>query len=170
MVKIIFLDIDGVLNSDAYGNYLKEEHGPMYRDREFIDDSVCRMLAGYLSQHQDIKLCVSSSRRRESLDATIEMFSSTHGLNLLSPYIVGVTPSVLTDKVLYAAATDRDIDRGEFIKRWLDTTDIEVSGYCILDDDDNMLPEQQDFFIHIDDRVGLTRAHLQEIDKILNNN
>ena len=54
--------------------------------------------------------------------------------------------------------------RGEEIQQWLDKYP-EVEDYAILDDDSDMLPEQMDKFYHCDGYFGLSPNHLYRIGR-----
>ena len=53
-------------------------------------------------------------------------------------------------------------ERGTEIKEWLDKTSIEK--YAILDDDSDMLPEQMSNFFHIDGYYGISPHTIYRID------
>jgi hypothetical protein len=63
---------------------------------------------------------------------------------------------------------DRKTLRGEEIQEWLDDHP-EVEDYAILDDDSDMLPEQFSKFHHCDPWFGLNPNHLYRIKRQFNN-
>lgn len=54
--------------------------------------------------------------------------------------------------------------RGEEIKEFLDN-DSSIEAYAIIDDDSDMLPEQMSSFFHVDRYYGLTPNHLYRIKR-----
>jgi hypothetical protein len=64
----------------------------------------------------------------------------------------------------FVGITDRLGMRGEEIKDWLQKNQ-EVQDYAILDDDSDMLPEQMDKFYHCDGYFGLSPNHLYRIQR-----
>ena len=85
--------------------------------------------------------------------------------------LIGITPNSVSDELL----VDADIDsielfhiRGEEIKEWLTKHGKHVSHYVIIDDMDNMLPEQQSHFVQTNPEVGITEDDANKAIVILN--
>ena len=73
--KIIFLDIDGVLNSDEW---IKKEYnrvGHMLIGTKILDTKARDRLKLFLSENLDVKLVISSSWRWWDVKTTKEKFS-----------------------------------------------------------------------------------------------
>lgn len=146
-MKIIFLDIDGVLNSlsssMAYGGYPHTfEGGP---NNEF-DDIAVKLLQLFCWAY-DVKLVISSTWRISTLKSQFEEF--------LKIPVIGMT----TTKYVECKTA-----RGWQIKAWLDNHPVE--NYIILDDDSDMLPEQKDNFVHCHHAIGLKWPQIQKMIKI----
>lgn len=132
-MKIIFMDIDGVLNSSrscvAFGGYPHEVSG---YHKDMFDQVAIGLLRG-LCEHGNISIVVSSAWRL------------THHWDLIGRSLelptMDRTPSLCGC-------------RGDEIKAWLDAHP-EVERYAIIDDDPDMLPEQIPFFVKTDGRNGL---------------
>ena len=60
-----------------------------------------------------------------------------------------------------------DSIRGDEIQEWLDEHP-EVEKYAIIDDDDDMLPEQEENFFQTDFQTGLTDEIAKKVIKHLN--
>lgn len=151
-MKIIFLDIDGVLNT------------PMMDKDDEIGKSIYKMskkLVSMLNEFTDqsnAKLVISSTWRANTLNDTIE-FLKSYGIK---GNIIGVTPKLTGF-------------RGNEIYEWIrlnshffDCEYYEFKDYVILDDDSDMLLWQKDNFIHIDRWVGITPTTIFKMTKILN--
>lgn len=172
--SVIFLDIDGVMNSDQYNRYRCKHHK---REWGGIDPRECHRMARFCKKY-NIKLVISSSwRNGNSWEKTYKEFMNEgfeelpykhHGMKYLAPYIIGVTP--------YCESRNR----GEEIKAFFDIVDgkypdfrkvmkddFEISSYCIVDDDNDMLENQMNNFVQTDPLIGLTRKNYDEILWIL---
>lgn len=161
MDKYLFLDIDGVLNSENFYETSQDE-----QIREFFYkypnlseydwwilscyDPVAVKRLNRLIEETNCKLIVSSSWRVDSRLPTIFIkIGINHRIDGVTPYLPGQ-------------------DRGVEIKQFLD----EIKGdyvYCILDDDSDMLMEQEPYFINVSCVTGLTDEDVNKAIKILNN-
>lgn len=132
--KVLFLDIDGVLNSHrtaiAFGGMPFRVH----RDRAMFDEVAIRLIAGIVKAAGAGIVLSSSWRLSDSRWADI-------GPALGLP-IFDRTPSMLGP-------------RGREIGAWLEAHP-EVDTYAIVDDDPDMLPDQLPFFVQTDMHDGLT--------------
>lgn len=157
-MKVIFLDIDGVINSEEFAIWIHvhpefcENGGHFWVDPEKIDMIV------NLCEETGAKLVISSSWRGWSLRATLEDFSTYRDLSRLNPYIVGVTPRLFIHL---------NMSRGDEIQYYLDK-DQSITHYCIVDDDNDMLDSQKDNFVMVDYKTGLTEEDVNKIKNILN--
>ena len=139
-MKIIFLDIDGVLNSRKY----IIEHKDELKDRiHVIDPSKVEMIRKLIDKHDDLRIVISSSWRKRNVQDTVE-FLLKHGLESITDAIIGVTPRSICG------------GRGEEIKWFIDNVNsdkigdfirepFEIDDYVIIDDDDfDLLDYQKD--------------------------
>lgn len=162
-MNLIFLDIDGVLNSSSYAKKNYEETGKMLFMYDFIDPSRVELLHSFLKKHNDdVGLVISSSWRDNTLNDTIQFFEEHELVAPLSKYIVGITPR------LYDGVRGDEIDwflnsvGKQFAKEFLC-----IDRFCIVDDEDDMLEYQFDKFVHVDGYVGLTESDIDKIEKLL---
>lgn len=130
-MKVIFLDIDGVLNHQKHYEWLMTTNEPtpmqrVYPYSEFNPES-CRMLKEIIWE-TGAQIVVSSSWRLDG-EARLNTLFKFFGL----PKIYSITPCLNTE-------------RGIEIGAWL-AAHPEVDGYVILDDDEDMTAEQMPFFI-----------------------
>lgn len=164
MIKIIFLDIDGVLaipsnNGGFWGLDL---------DRQ--------LLLGEILDKTDAKIVLSSSWRKHSLEDTISYMIS-QGFKYPDK-IIGITIRAYhyIEKGIHLS-----IPRGVEIKQWVDTNIHSNNvkdwnrkklcvdwNYVILDDDCDMLLEHKDNFIRCNSIEGLTNEHVKKAIEILN--
>lgn len=145
MIKILFLDIDGVLNNEIM--YHKDS---IRTSRPFpLDqfDPECVYLLNDIVNKTGCKIVLSSSWRIEGKEAVNNIFKQV-GL----PEIYDITPITL-NRI--------EMTRGEEIKEWLKFR--ESVNYVIVDDDNDMLKEQEPYFVQTDYFYGLTREKADEI-------
>lgn len=157
-MRVLFLDFDGVLNSESWmlahpqANFLRA-----------LDRSAVALLAEIVSRTQARIVVSSSWRRMYSLNALREVL--VEGGLPTSCEIVGVTPTL-----------DRSPDgdkfvRGDEIQHWLDEasrgeqTD-KVELFAILDDDDDMA-HLRHRLVRTDFKVGLDRAAVERVVALL---
>jgi hypothetical protein len=141
-MKIIFLDIDGVLNNRE----------SLKNGVQIVPDLV--LLLEDICDKTGAKIVISSSWRILHSQEEIEFVLNCAGLSRGS--VIGYTPRLSGDK------------RGEEIKAWMDEVEeITVDNFVILDDDSDMLPEQMDNFIQVDRINGLSGAKAAEAVAIL---
>lgn len=150
MPNVLFLDIDGVLNSHQWFEKRIKSHGDEDDTRRQHDLSMlCPDLVGYLNDFLNecpCKVILSSTWRRNThIDEMTELLK----LKGFDHKIEGATP----------IHNDRWSLRGNEIREWIRThvdNDAEFNRYVIFDDDSDMLLWQKDNFFKIDSFTGLT--------------
>lgn len=149
-MKIIFLDLDGVLNVYPQGH---DEFGAIFH-AHFVDN-LKRII-----DETGAKIVISSTWRMSGLSEMQRMWKERN----LPGEVIDVTPIMNTE-------------RGEEIAEWL--RENQVDNFCILDDDDDMLFEQLNNFVkcsgntdhedHVDGGgYGLTKKCAERTIEILN--
>lgn len=154
-VKIIFLDIDGVLNcASEYGtvkNKLPNIPGYWLHVPELIERF------NKIIDATGAKIVVSSTWRiGETIDSMRAVLSSMG----VKGELIGLTPNFST---AYSV-------RGNEIKSWIDTNIDrgQFQNYVIIDDDSDMLYWQKDNFVNTNGQVGLTDRDCMKAIRILN--
>lgn len=150
--KIIFLDIDGVLN------VIPEEHdefGGCFH-KHFEDN------LRWIIEQTGAKIVISSTWRFSGLSVMQEMWKH----RALAGEVIDITPHIGICK------------RGYEIQEWIENNKDKIQSYCIIDDDTDMLPHQMKFFVKtsgnknhpdcIDIGYGLTKKCAKKVVKILN--
>lgn len=166
-IKVIFLDIDGVLNSEKLAKHLYNKGIKCHGDDgvyNFIDENVVNKLAQFCKTY-DIKIVISSSWRHFYFDDTIKFIKEKRNkkLHSLIPYIIGQTPRLYKEK---ENGSSEQLCRGDEIQDYINIYHIE--NYVILDDDSDMLDSQLEHFIQTDYKDGLLDRHFEQIKKLLN--
>lgn len=163
-MRILFLDIDGVLNSNDF--YVQRQelikagtYNVEYPLSEF--DPKCMKLLDDFCGENDIKIVISSTWRHGKSVEELQKLFNHFGDNF---EIIGKTPSLRHDAVV----------RGNEILWWMKQNEeliqnyyCDFNNYVILDDDSDMLLWQKDNFIKVDRFVGLTPQNIFEMKKIL---
>ena len=156
-MKVIFLDIDGVLNHEKHYKWLIETDEPtplqqVYPYSEFNPES-CKILNRIIDE-TDAKIVLSSSWRLDGINRMNSLFKH-FGL----PRIYDITPSL--------CGRFGSLCRGKEIDKWL-SEHHEVTKYVILDDDTDMEEYQLPFFIKTDPyKDGLNNDIANKVINIL---
>ncbi len=165
-MKIIFLDFDGVLNTADW--YRQMTHDTAFDDYGTVFDPHAVANLKKVVDDTGADIVVSSSWKELGLATMLEMWEERR----LPGRVVGMTPTYIDEEMLLNAdLTNMDFmnGRGSEIKGWLQLHGKEVSHYVILDDMDDMLPEQQPHLVLTDPEVGITKEDADMAIQILNN-
>lgn len=164
-MKVLFLDIDGVLNTKYWYTQMDRNTPKDKYGYAFDPNSVANLKR--IVEDTGAEIVISSSWKCMGLSQMEDMWRDRN----LPGRIIGITPNSVSDEMLLNA----DIDsielfhiRGEEIKEWLMKHAKRVSSYAIIDDMDNMLPEQQSHFVQSNPEVGITEGDADTIITILN--
>lgn len=164
--KIIFLDIDGVLNSAKFSEeHYKQTGKPLFMF-DFLDPDAVAKLVKFLERHPEVRLVISSSWRSGNYKEDIEFFSEK-GTAPLVPYIVGVTGR--------SGDLHRGFEINHFLSyhneekfKWMQGEPFVIEEYVVVDDDDFDISENLlDNFVHVDSNVGLTDEDYEKIETVL---
>lgn len=173
-MKVIFLDIDGVLNNEVFVNSfwaicrqvdLKRDDAKALRKIVMADKygthfcpTACNMLE-YLIKETNAKIVISSSWRSSGLQYMQDMWRE----RCLAGEVIDITPDAarFNENGLWTTK-----ERGYEIQEWLDKNPVEQ--YVIIDDDKDMLPHQMQNFIQTDYVYGLSLDNVERAIKILN--
>lgn len=156
-MKVIFLDVDGVLNSEMSRNKDKSSNWMENEVSEIHLKELKRIV-----EETGAKIVLSSSWRIDHpkhtgrdkiVDPLLKVLVTKMGIYGLE--IMDVTPDLLGKA------------RGFEIKSWLDEHS-EVEKFVILDDDRDMLEEQMPYFVNTTFKFGLTDILSVKAINILN--
>jgi hypothetical protein len=160
--KIIFLDIDGVLsprwwNSDKQS----DKYGCLF------DAKAVANLAKIVEE-TEADIVISSSWKNIGLVELQNMWRDRG----LPGKIVDITPDYMSDELLLkedSSNMDYLYERGSEIQGWLLLHGDDVGRYVIIDDMDDILPEQLSHFVQTDPEFGITIDDVKKIVHLLNN-
>lgn len=148
-MKVIFLDIDGVLNSRrssiAFNGMPWPDHTNDVWEEKF-DHIAIGLLRDAIEKTNAV--CVLSSTWRYDGSELVQRLA-----RFLQVPIIGVTRSL-------------SMTRGDEIKEWLDNHK-EVTHYAILDDSSDMLPYQKKNLVHVNSMNGMSYENYMDLIKVL---
>ena len=135
--KVLFLDIDGVLNSKFFYKYI-------YRPEESESrlDPYCVILVKKLVQEFSLKIVISSTWRDGAINRLVNELEKNNLTHFL--HEDWLTPVV------------RPASRGREIQLWLEDHP-DVNEYLILDDNQNLLDHQLNKFIQTNAFMGMVQ-------------
>ncbi|WAI83239.1 MULTISPECIES: HAD domain-containing protein [Achromobacter] len=150
-MKVLFLDIDGVLNSFrsavAFGGYPWPKDKNMEGDWEKFDQVAVKLMARLVAETEAHVVLSSTWRIGMDQERITELASFLgYAISSATPQLPGC--------------------RGLEIERWL-TEHPGVEKYVIIDDDSDMLPEQMANFIKVDGTIGLTYQNYKDAKQLL---
>lgn len=166
MRKILFLDIDGVLNTKWWYTQM-DRNTPKDKYGYAFDPNAVANLKKILDETGS-DVVISSSWKCFGLSELEEMWQERG----LPGRVIDITPNSVSDEMLLTANLDEfemTHIRGCEIKEWLETKGKGVSSNVIIDDMDNFLPEQQPHFVRTDPDEGITEGNAVQAIMILNN-
>lgn len=151
MTKILFLDVDGVLNTDRL---LTVEAGTY----ALCDERIAMLNA--MLEAVGAKVVLSSSWRR-SKDHVAFLEEHNALKHKHEDWCTGEEPCRDLDTGVYLPN-----ERGREVKEWL-SRHPEVTQYAIVDDLEMFLPEQMRYFVRTSPSFGLGKKHVRILTRLL---
>lgn len=168
-MKIVFLDIDGVLNSELSKGKLNNQYYELLRK---------------LVEAADCYFVITSSWRCMTLDDTKWELSGhiaetnkknkNRASRLQDPFpqwlldrIVGITPRAYYF-INYNTTRQYLCPRGTEIERFMNDTELVIDDYVIIDDDSDFMIYQKDKLIIVDSYTGLTENDIEKCINLFN--
>ena len=145
-MKIIFLDIDGVLNNREVFNRKKSQGFRVW-------DEKCVDRLNRITDETGAKIVVSSTWRRSE-----DLYSAIKNE-------MGITGEIIGKTIDYIHHSSTEKQRGDEIQEWLSQY-VEVIKFVIIDDDSDMA-HLMDRLIQTETFIGLTDEHVEEAIKRL---
>jgi hypothetical protein len=158
MRKIIFLDIDGVLNSDDWYDHF---FALGLQDNEKYDHDLSPMLIQRLNKILEkvpsVQIVISSTWRYDFKDTVNRL--TAQGLKIPIIGLTSIDPTYISIEGL---------PRGFLIAKWLkDNIGYKTCNYVIFDDDIDFLIEQKYNLIVTDTETGITEEDVNRAISIL---
>ena len=171
MEKYLFLDFDGVLNTDRYANRLRKEGiDPFDEFGAMFDPDTISNLRSIVEQ-TDCKIVLSSTWRNEGMMRMRALWENRN----LPGKLFSMTPILLS-------TTYNDARNGELftipernskaleIQAWLQRNAKEPFEYVIIDDENIFFYGQQEHLVQTDEYDGLTLKKAQLAISVLDGN
>lgn len=169
-MKIIFLDIDGVLNSDRSILSMKKITNidlPYYEKYAIASiDPIAVKLINLLALETSAKIVVSSSYRTHFLKdadglSKLKTFMAKLGIN--EDLVIGMTRS------LVLSSSNIKVIRGVEIDEWMNENDAdsEISAFVIIDDSSDFMNSQIPYFERVDNVNGFSAQNYFNCRRIL---
>lgn len=164
MNRYLFLDIDGVLNSDKTTfAYQKIVHSNLVKHRmenneplNSMFDPISVLLLLQLQKALGFKIVISSTWRKHLSVQQFHRLFNDYNWDT-SEIIIGITPELGNP-------------RGKEIQSWLDSHAKYPYQYCILDDSEDMLESQMPFFVRTTLEHGLDAPSYHKIFRVFAEN
>ena len=138
-MKVIFLDVDGVLNSSQDGFNIKlETRKHLVLLKQLVDETGAEIVLSSSWRIYD-KTRVFIKKKLEEYEIAL----------------IGVTP-------------DTGESKGKEIKKWLDETPYSIESFVILDDDSDMEEFTHAKLVKTDSNIGLQKADIIKAIHLLN--
>lgn len=169
MNKIIFLDFDGVLNTEYYQGLLQYQ-GKLWQDEHgaFFDPNAVMQLKRIIDA-TDAVIVVESSWKYLGLDAMKELWTVRN----LPGKIIDITPSKISDEYLLSSDLENIHPsmlhcKGIEISSWLSKYAKQDTRYVIIDDEYVILDSQLPHFILTNPYEGITEEQANRAISMLN--
>lgn len=170
MKKYIFTDFDGVLNTERYhaacltmGQMPSDAYGPLF------DPEVVENLRSVV-EATGAEIIISSSWKLEGEERMRTLWE----IRKMPGVLVGCTPDAVMEMDILSLDLDNPdsfaqmAGRGNEIRQWLSENASGDDLYVIFDDMPDFLPEQKEFVVLTNPRVGITAEDAAKAIEILN--
>lgn len=169
-MRFLFLDIDGVLNTGNYSNFLVESGlCEVDADGYMFDPEAVENLR-YIIEATNAKIVITSSWRLDGIKAMRELWEHRN----MPSEVVGITPQLKTAHFCNVDSKDtwdkRPVgSRGMEIDEWLRLhSKDKLESYAILDDENDYLLHQAEHVVLTDPLKGITKEIANKTIQILN--
>jgi len=133
MKNYLFLDIDGVLNTGRYSDYLIENGLCETNADGYLFDPEAVQNLEHIIDATDAKIIITSTWR---FDSDMQVLWRNRDL---AGEVIGITPTIEREKGIGKFRCWIS-DRGMEVEAWLKDNAIDPYKYAILDDEDDYLP------------------------------
>lgn len=151
----VFIDIDGVLRHEDFFKNNVFESTADHTDGLFKFDERSMKNLNHIVEETGAKVVVSSSWRFSWQIGELQTLFKYNGF---IGDVIDVTP-------IYLESYTHEVARGKEIADWIKKNPID--NYCIIDDCNDMLDEQETHFVWVDDKHGITEDDAEKAIQIL---
>lgn len=173
MIRYIFIDFDGVLNTERHhselvgsGRKCSDQYGPLF-------DPVAVGNLKRIVDETEAEIVIISSWKLEGVERMIDLWNARK----MPGVLVGCTLDCISGMDLLnvnledSAAFANLAGKGNEVKQWLKENAPKRADsyrYVILDDVPDFLPEQMENYIQVDPGVGITEEDAYKVIERLN--
>lgn len=166
-MKVLFADIDGVLNTEQFQIERVKKFGKMECQDYYFQPSCMRHLKRIIDETQ-CKIVISSTWRKS--DERIGAIKTNFVIYNINPnIIIGITPDFFYS-INVKDEDGNNICRGSEIKSWIKSNDginHNIESIVIIDDDSDM-GDLKDRLVQTSWKTGLTRKLADKAIRMLN--
>ena len=160
MKNYLFLDIDGVLNTGRYSDYLIENGLCETNADGYLFDPEAVQNLEHIIDATDAKIIITSTWR---FDSDMQVLWRNRDL---AGDVIGVTPTIQKEKAIGKIKIWYG-HRGMEVDKWLQDNAAAPYKYAILDDEDDYLPSQFDHLVLTDQMTGITKDVADKVISLL---
>ena len=174
MQRYLFLDIDGVLNTMRYSNYLIDhDEDDTDEDGALFDPEAVKNLDTIINNIPDVKIIISSTWRFKGWDWMNRLWEKRQLPGKIYSFTPGLEFTRFVDIIhqkysesVYPYGT-RGLEIGEWLRLNASMTSMQYS-YVILDDCDDFPSYYQEHVILTDPILGITKETVDQVlEKLL---
>lgn len=162
--KVIFLDFDGVMNTERYIAERRRNGFPVSDRYGYLFDPEAVENLRRIIDATGAAVVISSSWRLEGEERMEAMWHE----RALPGQLIGVTGQSPHANFPMSAGGTAGAAKGEEIRSWMKEHASKPNRYVIFDDEADIRPEQRPHFIQTDPHIGITRADAERAIQILN--
>lgn len=162
--KVIFLDFDGVMNTERYIAERRRNGLPVSDRYGYLFDPEAVENLRRIIDATGAAVVISSSWRLEGEERMRAMWYE----RAQPGQLIGVTGQSPHANFPMSAGETAGTAKGEEIRSWLKEHTSKPYHYVIFDDEADIRPEQRSHFIQTDPRIGITRTDAERAIQILN--
>lgn len=167
MQKILFLDFDGVLNTDSYQIHLRVQGEPGWDDHgELFDPEAVGNLGRILDAVPETRIVVESSWKLQGFDELRLMWKERN----LPGQLYDITPDIFCEELLFIDLSNPDnvrkvegIGKGREISAWIREHGDMDCRYVILDDVAEFPGELASHHFRVSSNVGITTEDAMKV-------
>ena len=149
MIKVLFLDIDGVLNTDRQHWHCQMNGITPVDEFGYEFDHTAVVNLATILEETDAEIVISSSWKFLGLQTLQKMWEDRK----LPGTILDITPDGKS--------------KGWEIDEWLMECESQINRYAIIDDENDILPKQLNHFVQTNSQFGITCKDAERVITIL---
>lgn len=167
-MKVIFLDIDGVLHSFNYEKHLIKKSMSPFDNEGAIFDPQCVSALSRLVEVTNVELVIHSSWKDcEDKAKALRIMRNIWSVRNLPGHVFDITPTLSMEDMMRLYGIKATTKwKGYEIKAWLDEHP-DCEKFVIIDDQRIYLSEQRNMVVLTDGKDGLTMRNVRQAIKKL---